>query len=240
MSVISCNTSDITQLNEQIYRIRFKPQVELKFKGGQYLLLLMPDGRKIPLSIASAPEEKAFVELHIRLTSDVGLPAEMLSVFQSSEPFQIDAPHGRCFLNEKSKNDVVIIAGGTGFSPMKSLIESFIANAIPRNISLYLGAQSSQDLYLQSLAEKLSRENENFQFIPVINQAEPEWSGHTGYPHEIALKQLQQSDKEHDFYIGGSEAMVMAVYKALKQAGVSSDRIFSDILDIKRDLGEVL
>ena len=241
MNPVNCITREINQLTDQIYRIRVQAEQGnlFEFKGGQYLFLIMPDGNRVPLSIASAPEEKDFIELHIRLMASGGLVEAMLKLFQSSQAFQIEGPYGRCFL-EDGENDVVIIAGGTGFSPMKSMLESALARGVSRNLSLYLGAQTPAELYQSPLIESLDSQNDNFSYVPVIGESCDDWTGKVGFPHEIALKNLGDKAQHCEYFISGSEAMVVNVYKALKAAGVPPKNVHSDILDIKRDKGEVL
>jgi CDP-4-dehydro-6-deoxyglucose reductase len=239
MKELNCKTLEIKKLTEQIHRVRLEA-IEGKlfdFKGGQYLYLLMPDGKRIPLSIASAPEQKAYVELHLRLIPGHDLAANMLQLFETASKIHIAGPYGQCFL-KKSKNDVVVIAGGTGFSPVKSLIESAFAQKTNRQFSLYLGAQKSSELYQTALVNDWQFDDKLFKYVPVIAEDEDDWQGATGYPHQVALADMGDNIKQNDFYISGSEMMVMNVYQALVEAGANKAHIYSDILDIKREMGE--
>lgn len=242
MSTIQVVTHDLTQLTDQIFRVRLSAHNDgplFSFRGGQYLFLVLPNGNRIPLSIASAPEEKLFIELHIRLVSGGGIVEEMLNLFRSEKPFEIDGPYGNCFL--KAGNlPVVIIAGGTGLSPMKSMLESALAASDSREFRLYLGTQKSSELYQSDLLENLQTKNANFQYIPVVNDPEDSWQGESGFPHQVALNQLGEQANQCEYYVGGSEAMVMNVYQALTDQGVAKELIHSDILDIKRESGEVI
>lgn len=239
MNELNCTTLEVKAFTEQIHRVRLKA-LEGKlfdFKGGQYLYLLMPDGKRIPLSIASAPEQKDYIELHIRLIPGHELAADMLQLFKTAKKIHIEGPYGQCFLRE-SQNDVVIIAGGTGFSPMKSLLESAFAQTINKKFSLYLGAQKSNELYQTTLVNAWDVKATLFKYVPVVSEADKTWNGAVGFPHEIALKDLFDTINQHDFYISGSEMMVMNVYQALLKAGAEKQNIYSDILDIKREMGE--
>ncbi len=240
MKELDCKTLEINALTEQIYQIRLQPNKGkiFNFKGGQYLYLLMADGKRIPLSIASPPEEKKFIELHIRLIPGHELAAKMLELFRSASKIHIDGPYGQCVLRN-NKRDVIIIAGGTGFSPMKSLLESALDQSTNRNFSLYLGAQKSNELYQSELISRWSR-NLHFKYIPVINEKEANWDGAVGFPHQIALSQLTKKISGYDFYISGSELMVMSVYRELIDSGADKKQIFSDILDIKREFEQDL
>ncbi|TQV89236.1 NAD(P)H-flavin reductase [Aliikangiella coralliicola] len=241
MNELNCTTTEIKQLTDQIYRIRIQPEKGnlFEFKGGQYLYLLMPDGKRIPLSIASAPEQKAFIELHIRLIPGHDLAADMLNLFKTATRLHIEGPYGECFLKQGDK-DLVIIAGGTGFSPMKSLLESALAQGTSRKLSLYLGAQASSDLYQSEIINEWNHGQCQFTYIPVVSETDKNWTGETGFPHEVALAQLGEKSSECEFYVSGSEAMVMNVYQSLVKAGVPKDQIHSDILDIKREMGQLI
>ncbi len=240
MTVYRCKTKDVVQLNDQIYRIRLVPDDLrlLDFRGGQYIVLHMPDGKRVPLSIASAPEEKAFLELHIRLVKQYSLADEMIKLFKGAAEVEVEGAFGNCYLND-SQRDLVIIAGGTGFSPMKSMMESAFAQKCDRSIDLYLGAQVMSDLYQHELIKEWQNNSDNFSYTPVISGEDEIWQGATGFPHEVAIEHCGKQLVEKDFYISGSEAMVMAVYRALTEKGVDASQIHSDILNIKRENGEV-
>ncbi|WP_196139896.1 hypothetical protein [Aliikangiella sp. G2MR2-5] len=241
MNEIKGKTLDIKQLTEEIYRIRIAPEGSsvFPFKGGQYLYLQMCDGKRIPLSIASPPEEKKFIELHIRKIPGHPLAEEMLKLFESNKRIHLDGPYGECVLQAGS-NPVIIIAGGTGFSPMKALLESAFAQKIARRFELYLGAQNETQLYQKKIVESWKVDSGEFKFIPVVAEPGDAWQGESGFPHEIAISKWRQKLSECEVFISGSEMMVMNVFQALKTQGVPVNQIHSDILDIKRDMGEEL
>ena len=237
---IKFKTLEVKALTEQIHRVRLSP-IEgdvFEFKGGQYLFLHLPDGKKIPLSIASAPEQKNYIELHIRSMHAESLAAEMLNLFQTADVLEIDAPHGNCTLRDGS-NPVIIIAGGTGFSPMKSLLESAFIGAAGREFSLYLGAHTKEEIYQSPIIEGWQTNQVTFKYTPVVFESDQSWNGASGYPHEVAIVDYDDRLPECDIFISGSEPMVMNVYKALTEKGVPPDQIYSDILDIKRASGEI-
>jgi len=240
MKIYSCKTKDVAQLNDQIYRIRIIPDdiQLLDFKGGQYILLHMPNGDPVPLSIASSPGQKKYLELHIRLMHTPSLAEDMINLFKRSESVNVEGAFGDCYLKEGDK-DIVIIAGGTGFSPMKSLIESAFSKSEQRQIDLFLGAQNISGLYQEELINQWKIKHKNFNYVPVISDENSGWDGATGFPHEAAITQFQNEINEREIFIGGSEVMVMAVYRALLDEGVSKEQIHSDILDIKRECGEI-
>jgi len=244
MTIYVCKTKDVVQLNQQIYRVRLVPDdVQLlDFKGGQYILLHMVSGETVPLSIASSPEQKKYLELHIRLMHTPSLAEDMINLFKQSKNansrINIEGAFGDCYL-DRGDRDIVVIAGGTGFAPMKSLIESAFAQKNKRQIDLFFGAKNINGLYQNDLIEKWQNTNDNFNYIPVISDGDSSWNGATGFPHQIAIAQYKNKLLKKEIFIGGSEAMVMAVYQALMDEDVSINNIHSDILDIKRDCGEI-
>jgi len=241
MTTITFKTKEVKALTDEIHRVRLSPVDGdvFEFKGGQYLFLHMPDGKKIPLSIASAPEQKSYIELHVRNMHPESLAAKMLNLFQTAESLEIDAPHGSCVL-PSGDAPVVIIAGGTGFSPMKSLLESAFVQCPGREFALYLGAQKAEEIYQSPIIEDWNTSDVSFSYTPVVGESCEQWKGAVGFPHEHAIKDYSEKAPECEFFISGSEPMVMAVYKSLKESGVPSEQIHSDILDIKRASGESL
>jgi CDP-4-dehydro-6-deoxyglucose reductase, E3 len=240
MTEFTCRTKEVVQLNDQIHRIRIIPDDEklFDFKGGQYIVLHMPDGKRVPLSIASAPEERNFIELHVRLVEGHPLASDMIELFKTAEEFRLEGAYGGCFLNDSDRN-LVIIAGGTGFSPMKSMIESAFAQQTSRKIELYLGAQVTGDLYQDDLIKTWEQQYENFSYTPVISGDEEGWQGVKGFPHEPAMDCEEQELLAKDYYISGSAPMVTAIYKALTSKGVDKSQIHSDMLNIMREKGEI-
>ncbi len=240
MTEFVCKTKDVVQLNEQIHRIRIVPNDErlFDFKGGQYIVLHMPDGKRVPLSIASAPEERGFIELHVRLVEGHPLATDMIELFKTADEFKLEGAYGGCYLNDSDRN-LVIIAGGTGFSPMKSMIESAFAQQTNRKIELYLGAQVTSDLYQDELIKSWEQQYENFSYTPVISGEDENWHGARGFPHEPAMDCDEHELHAKDYYISGSGPMVAAIYKALVSKGVDKSQIHSDMLNIMREKGEI-
>jgi len=237
---IQCKVKSIDSLSDCIYRIRLVADGadQFEFVAGQYLMLLMPSGDLIPLSIASPPQQAEFIELHLRLMPAPSLSADMLQLFKTAAKVTIQGPFGGCFLRHPEK-DNVFIAGGTGYSPMKSMLESAFTHGMTGKIHLFLGAQQVCDLYHHQYLLDWQQKQPNFSYTPVIAEHTEDWQGDRGFPHWIAIEQYLEEIQSKDFYIAGSEAMVMAVYQELLDKGVNKSQIYSDILDIKRENGEL-
>ncbi len=238
MEELYCQVKTIDLLGKDVHRVRLHSEAlsQVDYQGGQYLTLQTDGGRWIPFSIGNAPEEREFLELHIKLIPGHSLAEEIMEQLKTTQKAHVQVPMGNCVLRNGDR-DVVCIVGGTGFSPIKAILESAFAKQDARHFSLFWGAQIEDDLYLDSLPKSWQQNYANFDYVPVISGDDTNWQGETGFPHQAAIKRFDDlTDK--DFYISGSEAMVMAVFNDLKDQGVSKEHIFADILDIKRQMGE--
>ncbi|MDQ7050137.1 MAG: FAD-binding oxidoreductase [Enterobacterales bacterium] len=240
MKAFNCQVLGIEPLSDNIYQIRLisrNPEF-YQFEAGQYLMLQMPQGDPVPLSIASPPQQKNYIELHLRLMPAPSLSAQILEYLQWNQVAIMLGPLGQCFLRNPDKQNI-FIAGGTGYSPMKSMMESAFEADFCGSIHLFLGADQSSDLYHHQYLLDYTASEQNFRYTPVIAKPDNHWSGEIGFPHQLAINEYAKELTSKDFYIAGSEAMVMAVYNDLLNNGVSKSQIFSDILDIKRENGEL-
>ncbi|WP_144392445.1 NAD(P)H-flavin reductase [Pleionea sediminis] len=238
MEELFCEVKAIDLLGKDVHRVRLHSEAlsKVDYQGGQYLTLQADGGRWIPFSIGNAPEEKEFLELHIKLVPGHELAENIMSQLRKTRKAHVQIPMGKCTLRS-GKRDVVLIVGGTGFSPAKAIIESAFAKNDSRHFSLFWGAQSAEDLYLDDLPKSWETKESNFTYVPVISGNDSNWNGATGFAHHAAMNHFNNL-LEMDFYISGSEAMVMAVYHDLMDKGVPKDQIFADILDIKREMGD--
>ncbi len=238
MQEVFCQVSAIDQLGNDVYRVKLTTadSQSIPYQGGQYLTLQASGGRWIPFSIGNAPEEKSHIELHIRLIPGHQLAEDILQQLKTTKKAHIQIPMGHCVLRAGTRK-VVCIVGGTGFSPIKAMLESAFAQNDKRAFELYWGAQTASDFYLYDLPKAWQSKHSGFKFIPVVSGSDSNWQGETGFPHAVAINNIKQIS-DCDFYISGSEGMVMAVYSDLLQQGVPKKQIFSDMLDIKREMGE--
>ena len=124
-----------------------------------------------------------------------------------------------------------MIAGGTGFAPIKGLIEQSMIENPEQPIHLFWGARDQQDLYLDELANQWQRNNPNFKYTPVLSECKTEnWSGATGWVHE-AVSASYEHFNDHDIYASGPPIMVDSVRESLSQKGMRLDRFFFDSFD---------
>ena len=174
------------QLSHDVMKVLLKlPETErMQFLAGQYIDILMPDNKHRSFSLANAPHDDEFLELHIRHIEGGRFTDKLFSGEVGPKSIlRIEGPHGYFYLREDSERPIIFIAGGTGFAPIKGIIEHAFAEGISRPMYLYWGVRSKEDLYMAEQAEKWAAEHADFHFIPVLSEAKVEdiWSGRIGF-----------------------------------------------------------
>jgi NAD(P)H-flavin reductase/ferredoxin len=213
-----------------ILSLRFPAGARARFAAGQYLEVVAPDGGRRAFSMANAPHENDGVQLHIRHMPGGGFTSGVVPGLVKGDVLQIELPFGDFYLREDSDRPILFIAGGTGFAPVKSIIDHMIKRDIHRPIFLFWGARDPSGLYAPQVVEKWVKQRPSLRYEPVISGPVEEsvWSGRRGRLHEAVLETFD-SLKDFDVYACGAPAMVQAARIALvEQRGLPEDRFFSD------------
>ena len=152
----------------------------LAFLPGQYIDIVMQDDKKRSFSIANMPNDKSEIELHIRHIEGGLFTGEVFSSMKVNDILRMEGPFGAFFYREEANRPMIFMAGGTGFAPVKSIMEYIISTKVSLPIYIYWGARTEQDLYLKELAENWAQQYDNVHFIPVLsdpNIKEQDWQG---------------------------------------------------------------
>jgi len=234
---LKCDITAIEQLNSDVYRVRMKaPETSAKpaeFFAGQYLDIILPDGRQASFSIASAPDHGRDIELHIRHLPDSEMSNAIVSCLQNHKQIEIELPKGNCFLQAHKispETKLIFAAASTGFAQVKSVVEHLLANQFGNQIYIYWGARVEEDLYLERLPLQWASEHPNVHFEPVISQPElsADWVGRTGLLSEAVLTDFDSFD-EVEIFASGSPAMVYALLDACELNGFKAENMHSDV-----------
>jgi CDP-4-dehydro-6-deoxyglucose reductase len=196
---------------------------------GQYVEFLMKDGARRAFSLANAPHDDQTLELHLRLVPGGKFTEYVFNEMPEKAILRFEGPLGTFTLREESTKPILFIAGGTGFAPIKGIIEHAFHHRIKRDMVLYWGALAKQDLYLPQLPEQWAVEHDHFKFIPVLSDPRPTdgWTGRTGLVHEAVLNDgLDLS--QYQVYCCGAPAMVEAAHRDFIAQGLPEDEFFSD------------
>lgn len=207
----------------------------LQYLAGQYLDILLPEGKRRSFSIANSPQSGDRIELHIRNLEGGAFSGQLLGGVQEKSLLQIEAPFGQFYLRKDSAHPLILIAGGTGFAPIKAIIEQAFSSGVERSLVLYWGVRAVRDLYLAALPNAWLRDHPNFRFIPVLSQPEPgdAWSGRIGLVHQAVLADYRDFSA-FDVYAAGPPPMVKATHDALIARGLPPSQFFSDPFEYAR------
>jgi CDP-4-dehydro-6-deoxyglucose reductase len=200
----------------------------LQFLAGQYIEFILKDGKRRAFSIANAPHDAEFLQLHIRVIPGGVFSEYVANEMQEKAILRLEAPFGNFFLREDSSKPIIFVAGGTGFAPVKGIIEHMLFNNIQRDIILYRGARQLQDLYMHELCEKWAEFTPHLTYIPVISEPQGDnWQGRTGLVHQAVLTDYEDLSG-HQAYVCGAPGMVEVAHQSFVQQGLLADEFFSD------------
>jgi CDP-4-dehydro-6-deoxyglucose reductase len=202
---------------------------KLQFVAGQYLEFLLKDGKRRAFSIASPSHESSLLEIHLRLIPGGEFTEYVFQEMKEKSILRVEGPFGNFFLREDSSKPIIFVAGGTGFAPIKGMIEESIQKGIKRPIKLYRGARVLEDLYMDTLCKKWAHEFSHIEYIPVLSEStsDDKWQGREGLVHEAVLKDFL-SLNDYQLYCCGAPQMVEVAHKAFIAQGLPEDEFFSD------------
>lgn len=201
----------------------------LQFLAGQYIEFILKDGKRRAFSIANAPHDSELLQLHIRVMPGGVFSAYVANEMQEKAILRLEAPFGNFFLREDSSKSIVFVAGGTGFAPVKGIIEHMLHNNIKRDIILYRGARVAEDLYMHELCEKWAEFTPHLTYIPVLSEpvASDNWQGRTGLVHQAVLDDIKDLSA-YQAYVCGAPIMCEVAHSSFVQQGLLADEFFSD------------
>jgi CDP-4-dehydro-6-deoxyglucose reductase, E3 len=201
----------------------------LQFLAGQYIEFILKDGKRRAFSIANAPHDAEFLQLHIRVIPGGVFSAYVANEMQEKAILRLEAPFGNFFLREDSQKPIIFVAGGTGFAPVKGIIEQMLHNNIKRDIILYRGARVAEDLYMNDLCDKWAEFTPHLTYIPVLSEppASDNWQGRTGLVHEAVLEDFKDLSG-YQAYVCGAPGMCEVAHHTFVAQGLLADEFFSD------------
>jgi CDP-4-dehydro-6-deoxyglucose reductase/3-phenylpropionate/trans-cinnamate dioxygenase ferredoxin reductase subunit len=182
------------------------------FQAGQYLNVLMPDGDSRNYSMANPPHQNDGVELHIRHVPGGKFSQTVLANLEKGSILSVELPFGNFTLNENTEAPAILIATGTGFAPIKSIVEHQIREGGSRPLHLYWGANTEADIYLRSLPEMWAEKHDWFTFTPVLSDPPDAWNGRTGFVHK-AVQSDYPDMSNLEVYACGAPMMIDAASK---------------------------
>ncbi len=234
----NCHVSSKNKLCHDVIalKITLDNEQRLQYHAGQYIEFLLKDGKKRAFSIANSPHSDDVLELHIRHV-DGGLFTDFLfEKMPEHDSLRLQGPLGQFYLREDRNRPIVMVGGGTGFGPLKAMIEhiEYVGNSQP--IHLFMGVRARRDLYMETMVSNWIKNNPNLTFTPVLSEpmAEDKWQGETGFVHEVVARQFPDLSA-YDIYMSGPPPMVNAAVALFSKQGATMDSMFSDAFEYSSD-----
>jgi CDP-4-dehydro-6-deoxyglucose reductase len=161
----------------------------LQYRAGQYIEFMLKDGKRRSYSMANAPHIDAQITLHVRHMPGGVFTDQVFSSIKERDILRFEGPHGSFFLREDSEKPIILLASGTGFAPIKALMEHLIDLKSTRPVTLYWGGRRPQDLYMDALCRQWAANLAHFSYVPVVSDAQPEdqWTGRNGFVHQAVM-----------------------------------------------------
>ena len=243
IKTLPCRVHSLQKLTDDVIVLQLKlPASEkLQFLAGQYLEFMLRDGTRRSFSMGNAPHDAELVEIHVRHVAGGQFTDHVFGKMKEKDILRFEAPLGTFFLRETSEKPIVFVASGTGFAPIKAIIEHAIHKEIVRPMTLYWGGRRPKDLYMHELAQKWAAEyGAFFDYVPVISDAQPEdgWTGRTGFVHSAVMEDLPDLSG-HQVYACGVPIMVDSAKKDfIEKCKLHEDEFYADSFTTAADLAK--
>jgi CDP-4-dehydro-6-deoxyglucose reductase len=229
--IVPCRVAQMERLAHDVMALKLSlpKNQRLQFLAGQYIDILLKDGRRRSFSLANAPHNDEFLELQIRHVPGGLFTDHVFGKMKVKDLLRFRGPLGTFFLREDSDRPIIMVAGGTGFAPIKSMLEHLFYHEKSRPVHLYWGVRARHDLYQEALLEEWKASHGNFKFTPVLSepQEEDNWEGATGWVHDAVLQDYSDLSN-HEVYASGPPIMVDSVKQSFLEKGLQEKYLYSD------------
>lgn len=228
--IMPCRVHQMVRLTDEVMALQLELPMDerLRFQAGQYISILPKDQKPRNFSLANAPHNNDFLELHIRKVDDGVFTQHVFNEMKERDILRFKGPLGEFRLREDTGKPAIFVADGTGFAPIKAMIEHALHIGLQRPMHLYWGGCRPSDLYM--LDEARQWESSGIKFVPVLSETLPEdnWQGRTGLVHQAVLEDFNNLSG-HEIYACGAQAMLDAARRDFTaQRSLPAESFFSD------------
>jgi CDP-4-dehydro-6-deoxyglucose reductase len=216
-----------------VLRLQLPANQAFRYHAGQYVEFILAGGVRRSYSMANAPDHLGTppaIELHIRHMPGGVFTDQVFNTLKEKDILRMEGPFGSFFLRTDSAAPIVLLASGTGFAPIKAIIEQLRANGDQRTVTLYWGCRSRADLYQHDWAEQMAREMPNLRYEPVLSEPADgdAWRGRVGLVHQAVMADWPDLSG-HQVYACGAPVMVDAAQRDfVARCGLPTEAFFAD------------
>ena len=221
-----------------LLKLQLPANDSFSYHAGQYVEFILRDGARRSYSMANAPHTLAAgLELHIRHMPGGKFTDHVFKIMKEKEILRIEGPFGSFYLREDSTKPIILLASGTGFAPIKAVLEHMQFKGITRPATLYWGGRRPADLYLDDWVQAQLAALPNLHYVPVVSDALPEdgWTGRTGFVHQAVLQDFPDLSSYQVYACGAPIVVDSARAAYTTQAGLPEDEFFADAFTSEAD-----
>ncbi len=238
IKILPCRVTKLEKLSHDVMKLSLKLPASQRFAylAGQYIDILLRDGRRRSFSMAGRPQAGQELELHIRHVPGGHFSGRVFDSMQEKDLLRFQGPFGTFFLRQDSERPVVLMAGGTGLAPVKAIIEQALHEGNTRQFHLFWGVRQQRDLYYHEILQGWAGQYENFCYTPVLSEPleQDNWRGDTGFVHETVVKTYDDLTG-FEVYACGPPVMIEAGREHFVAHGLDPERLFNDSFDYAVD-----
>jgi CDP-4-dehydro-6-deoxyglucose reductase, E3 len=223
-----------------VLQLQLPANQNLQYRAGQYVEFILRDGARRSYSMANAPSQLGSppaIELHLRHMPGGKFTDHVFTAMKEKDILRMEGPFGSFFLREESSKPIILLASGTGFAPIKAIIQHMQHKAITRPVVLYWGARRKADLYQHDWCETTAATMLNLRYVPVLSEPKLEdaWQGRTGFVHHAVMADWPDLSA-HQVYACGAPIMVESAQRDLvERCGLPADEFFADSFTSEAD-----
>ncbi len=226
-----------------VLRLQLPANQNLQYRAGQYVEFILRDGARRSYSMANAPGHLGSppaIELHIRHMPGGKFTDHVFGVMKEKDILRMEGPFGSFFLRESSEKPMVLLASGTGFAPIKAIVEQLRLNASTRPAVLYWGCRRKADLYQHDWCLQMAAEMPNLRYVPVLSEPLPEdaWTGRTGFVHQAVMQDFPDLSAQQVYACGAPVMVESAQRDFLANCGLPADEFYADSFTSEADKHE--
>jgi CDP-4-dehydro-6-deoxyglucose reductase, E3 len=223
-----------------VLRLQLPANQNLQYRAGQYVEFILRDGTRRSYSMANAPSQLGSppsIELHLRHMPGGKFTEHVFSAMKEKDILRMEGPFGSFFLREESNKPIVFLASGTGFAPIKAIIQHMQDKGITRDAVLYWGARRKSDLYEHAWCESATANTPKLRYVPVLSEpnVEDDWKGRTGFVHRAVMADWPDLSG-HQVYACGAPIMVESAERDLvAQCALPAEEFYADSFTSEAD-----